>query len=77
MSQVIEAVFENGCFRLIEPKTISLHEGQNVRLTIETEESGKELLALAAEIYKGLSEEEIKEVEKIALDRKVFFDERK
>lgn len=77
MTQTVEAIYEKGMFRLIEPKVISLHEGQNVRLTIETEESGKNLLDLAAKVYEGLSKEEINEVEKIAFDRKAFFDERK
>ena len=77
MTQTVEAVYQNGVFRLVQPKDIPLREGQNVRLTIETEEGEDDVLALASEVYKDLSEEEINEVEKIAFDRKEFFGERK
>jgi predicted DNA-binding antitoxin AbrB/MazE fold protein len=77
MTQIVEAVYKNGSFRLVKPKDIILREGQNVRLTIETEENRDDVLALAAEVYEGLHEDEINDVEKIALDRKEFYGERK
>ena len=77
MTQTVEAVYQNGAFRLVQPEDVPLREGQNVRLTIETEEGKNDVLALAAEVYKGLSEEEISKVEKITFDRKEFFGERK
>jgi predicted DNA-binding antitoxin AbrB/MazE fold protein len=77
MTQTVEAIYQNGSFRLVQPEDISLREGQNVRLTIETEDNKDDVLALAAEVYEGLSEEEINEVEEIALDRNDFFSERK
>lgn len=43
-----------------------------MRLTIETASS----LELAAQVYEGLSEEEINEIEKIILDRSNWFPER-
>lgn len=39
MSQVIEAVFEKGGFRLIEPNKLSFAEGQHVWLAVESEQS--------------------------------------
>jgi predicted DNA-binding antitoxin AbrB/MazE fold protein len=77
MTQTVEAVYQNGSFRLVKPEEIPLREGQNVRLTIETDENRDDVLALAAKVYEGLSEEEINEVEEIAFDRKEFFGERK
>ena len=42
MSQVIEAVFENGGFRLIEPNEISFTEGQLVRLAVQSEQPSED-----------------------------------
>lgn len=62
---------------MTQPKEVPLREGQNVRLTIESEEKGDDVLALAADVYEGLSDVEIDEVEKIALDGNEFFSDRK
>lgn len=40
---------------------------------MESEEAPNDVLALAGQVYAGLSEEEIDEVERIALDRRPFF----
>ena len=50
-----------------------LTEGQRVRLTVESASASNDVLALAGRVYAGLSEEEIDEVECIALDRRPFF----
>ncbi len=72
MTQTCEALFENGVFRPLHlPQPIS--EGQHVRLIVEAAEL-EDVLELAARVYEGLSEEQIAEVEKIALDRRDFFD---
>jgi hypothetical protein len=44
-----------------------------VRLVVETEESPDTILALAANVYAGLSPQDITEVEQIALQRQDFF----
>jgi predicted DNA-binding antitoxin AbrB/MazE fold protein len=72
-TETIEAVFEHGGFRLLQQPNIALHDGQQVRLVVETEESPETILALASTVYKGLSSEEIAEVERIALQRREFF----
>ncbi len=72
MTQTCEAVFENGVFRPLELPT-ALADGQRVRLIVEAGEP-TDVLALAAWVYEGLSEAEIKEIERIALDRRDFFD---
>ena len=74
MSQVIEAVFEGGTLRLIDNAKINFLEGQQVRLIVDFPvETPEDLLGLAAEVYQGLSNEDIDEIEKIALDRQDFF----
>lgn len=73
---MLEAVFENGTFRLLEPSAVTLVDGQHVRLTVETGGTPDDVLALAEQVYDGLSEEEIDDVERISLDRRMFFGNR-
>ncbi|MBA2669850.1 MAG: antitoxin family protein [Gemmatimonadetes bacterium] len=76
MTQTFEAVFENGIFRLLEKPAVSLRDGQHVRLTVETEVTPGDVLALAEQVYAGLSDEEVDDVDQIALDRRSFFGDR-
>lgn len=73
MKQTLNAIYENGVFRPLKRPEIS--EGQQVRLTVEisSEEETEDLLELAAKVYQGLSDEQINEIEKIALNRRRFF----
>ena len=73
MKQTLDAVYENGVFKPSLPPNLS--DGQQVRLEIETpsEENPEDLLELASQVYDGLSESQIKEIEQIALDRRDFF----
>ncbi|HMV47204.1 MAG TPA: antitoxin family protein [Blastocatellia bacterium] len=78
MQQTVEAIFENGIFRVIDPSPLHLTEGQKVKLMVgEAKLSADEILALAAKVYEGLSENDIEEIERIALDRRDFFGEHK
>jgi predicted DNA-binding antitoxin AbrB/MazE fold protein len=74
-TETLDAIFEHGTFRLVQPPSIPLREGQRVRLVVETEESPDTILALAANVYAGLSPQDIAEVEQIALQRRDFFGE--
>ena len=77
MSQVIDAVFENGMFRLLSASEVQLSEGQQVRLVVETlTEAPDDLLESAAQVYQGLSGEQISEIERIALERHDLFGNR-
>lgn len=81
MKRPIDAVYENGAFRPLEPGGVDIPDGQRVRITIEGEgvritiegEAGPEALRLATGVYEGLSEQQIDEIELIALDRSNFF----
>jgi predicted DNA-binding antitoxin AbrB/MazE fold protein len=72
-TETIEAIFEHGTFRLIQPPTIPLRDGQRVRLVVEAEEAPDVILALVARVYEGLSPQDIAEVEQIVLQRGDFF----
>ena len=74
MKQTIDAIYQNGIFRPLNRPRI--RDGQHVRLEIEEtrpDASPTEILDLAAEVYEGLSDTEIEEIEQIALDRRDFF----
>ncbi len=72
-TETLEAIFDHGIFRLVQPSSLPLRDGQRVRLVVETEESPDAILALAASVYDGLSPQDITEVEQIALQRRDFF----
>jgi predicted DNA-binding antitoxin AbrB/MazE fold protein len=74
--QFIEAVFENGVLRPLTEIQPPLPEGQRVRLLVETEEPLPHALELATRVYDDLTEQEIEEIERIALDRGRFFNPR-
>jgi predicted DNA-binding antitoxin AbrB/MazE fold protein len=73
--RVVEAVYEKGTFRIKFPKELSLSEGQEVILTVETPEE-EDPLSLLTGVYDGLSEQEIEEIEGVVLDRSPFFKDR-
>lgn len=73
MKQTLEAVYENGVFKPLRPPEIA--NGQQVRLMIEplSQPSVDDLLELAAQVYQGLSEKDMDEIESIAINRRDFF----
>lgn len=73
MRQAIEAIYENGVFKPVAPDQVQMVEGQRVKLVVD-EHALSEPLRLAAQVYAGLSVQEVDEVESIALDRRHFFD---
>jgi predicted DNA-binding antitoxin AbrB/MazE fold protein len=75
MYEIIEAIYENGSFRPLHPEAVAVPSGQVVRLTVE-DAPDPEPLRLAARVYAGLSEQDIADIEKIALERKNYFGSR-
>jgi predicted DNA-binding antitoxin AbrB/MazE fold protein len=76
--QTIEAIYQNGMFKPIKPISEKFEEGAKVKLTVESEdEEINPIMRLAENFYEGLSEDDIDEIEKVALDRSNFFGERK
>jgi predicted DNA-binding antitoxin AbrB/MazE fold protein len=74
MTKQIKAIYEKGVFKPLTPVDIPIGEGQQVSIIIESESTSEEILDLAAQVYNGLSEQQIKEIEEIALSRQDFFD---
>ena len=72
MPQTCEAIYENGVFRPVRDLPASICEGQRVRLVLEIDEA-TDILELAAQVYSGLSDEQVLEIEQIALERRDFF----
>ena len=78
MTQTIEAIYQNGMFKPLNPISEEITDGKKVEITINDKKlSPEEMLELASQVYEGLSEEDIDEIEKIALDRSNFFGDRK
>lgn len=75
--QTIEAIYQNGVFRPLKPVSEDIHDGETVEITVKEKKlSPDEMLELAGQVYEGLSEQEIEEIERIALDRSNFFGDR-
>lgn len=72
MTQTIEAIYEDGVLKPLTP--LQLPEHQRVTLAIQSLRSLRpdKILELAHQVYAGLSDEEIAEIEAIALDRSNF-----
>lgn len=70
MSKTLDAIFEDGAFRLLSPAKVPLSQGQRVTLIIETPvRESQDLIALAAKVYDDLSGEQVDAIELITLDR--------
>ena len=77
MRQTIEAVFENGSFIPLDKVSLPFSPGQRVKLIVEvSSESQEDLIELATQVYDGLSDQEVDEIEQIALDRTNFLPDR-
>lgn len=77
MAQTLDAVFKDGSFKPVDNGSLPFSDGQRVRLTVETApETDDNLIELAGQVYQGLSEQEIIEIEHLALDRGNFFRDR-
>lgn len=72
-SSPIDAIYENGLFRPVQPLSTPIPDGEHVRLRIE-EASGKTVLEQAWCVYEGLTPDDVDDVERIGLQRNRFFD---
>jgi predicted DNA-binding antitoxin AbrB/MazE fold protein len=72
-TETVEAVYEQGAFRLVAPVDLKLAEGQKVRLVVEPIEKPDDILALAARVYEELTDEQINSIEEHSRRRADFF----
>ena len=72
MDRVVDAIYEQGTLKPLE--ALDLPEHQRVRITIHAvpPESPDEMLNAWSQVYEGLTDEEIREIEALALDRRHF-----
>ncbi len=75
MRQTIKARYHDGVLQPLEP--LALADDAEVQVTVDTDLAlgTDEILRRAAQVYQGLTADEIKQVESIALDRQHFFRE--
>ena len=76
MKHEVDAVYENGTFRPLATDRLGLAEGQRVRILVEENSrtsTPESVLDLAAEVYAGLSDDDVSEIERIATDRSTLF----
>lgn len=75
MPDVIEAIYEHGVFKPLQ--ALDMPDGQHVRLVVEPSETttSEDMLLLAAQVYEGLSPEDVDAIEEIACTRRDFFGE--
>ncbi len=72
MTRLLTAVYENGVFRPLEDPGLDEHQKVTVEILAEPETSPDDALAAWQRVYEGLSDEQIREIEEIALDRSRF-----
>ena len=72
MENIFEAIYENGVLKPLEP--IKLPEHQRVTITVQPLliENPDQELESWHQVYAGLSDKEISEIESIAFDRSHF-----
>jgi predicted DNA-binding antitoxin AbrB/MazE fold protein len=72
MTQKVEAVYENGVLKPLQPLTLAEHQRVALMIRPLPPLDLDEILELARQVYEGLSDEEIAEIEAMALDRSNF-----
>ena len=72
MTKTIEAVYENGVLKPVQPLDLPDHQRVFITVDVPAIETPEEALRLWQTVYEGLATEEIAEVEAIALDRSNF-----
>jgi predicted DNA-binding antitoxin AbrB/MazE fold protein len=71
--EMIEAVYEQGAFRPVEPVAPSLYEGQRVRLMVESVDARAAYLQMVTHVLDGLSEEERDAIDDLTRRHAPFF----
>jgi predicted DNA-binding antitoxin AbrB/MazE fold protein len=75
-TETIEAIYEQGGFRVVDPGKLKLNEGQKVRLLVEPIKEPEDILGLATRVYDGLTDDQIDAIEQHIRRREDFFGKR-
>jgi predicted DNA-binding antitoxin AbrB/MazE fold protein len=72
MKTTVEAIFEDGVFKPVKPP--ELPEGQRVQITVESVPglAPDDILRMAADVYRGLSASDVREIEEMSKRREFF-----
>lgn len=75
MPHIIDAIYEDGLLKPVQP--LDIREHTRVRITIEiegeTHKNAEQILALARQSYEGLSKEELEDIQSTNLRSESFF----
>ncbi len=72
MERVVEAIYENGVLTPLESLDLPEHQRLVITIRLPGTEDPDQALEAWHQVYEGLSEEEIVEIESIALRRNHF-----
>lgn len=72
MDCIFEAVYENGVLKPLESVKLSEHQRVTITIQLPLVENPDQELESWHQVYSELSDQEIKEIESIALDRSHF-----
>ncbi len=75
MEQVVEAIYRKGVFTPLRPLTLPDEQRVTIVLRFPAQEKPEETLAAWRQVYAGLPEESVAEIERIASDRSHFMRE--
>ena len=76
MEQVLEVIYRNDAFMPLKPPGLPENQRLKITLHLPAEKRAADTLAAWQQVYVGLSETDVNEVEAIALDREYFMPER-
>ena len=72
MQKVVEAVYEKGVFTPLEPVDLPEHLRVRISIQVPSAQTPEDILRGWRSVYEGLSDQDVSEIERIALDRGHF-----
>ena len=72
VTRILEAVYEDGVLRPLEDPGLQEHQRVLLEIRFEPRESASSALEAWHQVYEGLSDDEVAEIESMALDRSRF-----
>jgi predicted DNA-binding antitoxin AbrB/MazE fold protein len=73
MVRVVEAVYEGGVLKPLADPGLPEHQRVVLEIRVPAQADAESGLQAWRQVYEGLSEDDVTEIEKIALDRSQFF----